>query len=254
MLGAEDALGYGQQRGELVPGGGRIPRLPDPVGQAGAGGQGIGVLGAEDALGDGQQRGELVPGGGRVSRLPDRVGEFAPRGQGAGVLGTGGVGAHIAIGGDRVAGCGPPFGGHCRLDLPNQGPQLSLGVRVLLQQVRPPPCPPPRQSRADQLHIRPGSTSKLLACLLQPLLDQLGLLGVPAAQQLGILALARSPTRWWPRHLSPSGRRGPPVRAGSPPASADPLSHLSVGEQVKTAGPENCTGTDSDLLYTRATR
>jgi hypothetical protein len=28
MLGAEDPLAHGQQRGELVPGGGRIPRRP----------------------------------------------------------------------------------------------------------------------------------------------------------------------------------------------------------------------------------
>ena len=53
MLRTEDALGDRQQRGELRPGGGRVARLPGPVGQAGAGGQGVGVLGAEDALGYG---------------------------------------------------------------------------------------------------------------------------------------------------------------------------------------------------------
>ena len=89
--------------------------------------------------------------------------------------------------------CRSPFGRQRRLDLLNEGPQLSLGGRVLLQQVRPPPCPPPRQGRADQLHIRPGAASELLACLLQPLLGQLGLLGVPAAQQLGVPALCRLP-------------------------------------------------------------
>ncbi len=156
MLGAKDALGDRQQRGELGPGRGRVPGLPGPVGQAGARGQGVGVLGAEDALGHRKQRGELVPGGGRVPGLPDRVGEFALRGQGTGVLGTGREGAHIVIGGDRMVGRGWLFGRQHRLALLNENPQLSLGVRILLQQVRQPPGPPARQSRADQLHIGPG--------------------------------------------------------------------------------------------------
>jgi len=54
MLGAQDPLLNGQQRGVLVAGRGRIPRLPGPAGQVGAGGQGFGVLGAEDPLADGQ--------------------------------------------------------------------------------------------------------------------------------------------------------------------------------------------------------
>ena len=87
-----------------------------------------------------------------------------------------------------------PSGRPRRLDLLNEGPQVSLGVRVLLQQVRPPSCPPRRQCRADQLHIRPGSVSELLARLLQPLLGQLGLPGVPLAQQLGVPALCCLPS------------------------------------------------------------
>ena len=84
-------------------------------------------------------------------------------------------------------------GRQCCLDLLNEGPQLSLGVRVLLQQVCPPPRPPPRQGRADHPRIRPGPAGKLLACLLQPSPGQLGLLGVPAAQQLGVPALCLLP-------------------------------------------------------------
>ena len=57
-----------QQRGELVPGGGRVPGSPGPVGQVEPGHQGIRGVRAEDALADAEQRGELVPGGGRVSR------------------------------------------------------------------------------------------------------------------------------------------------------------------------------------------
>ena len=68
---------YRQQRGELVPGPGRVPRLPGPVGEVGASAQGARVLGAEDPLDDGQQRGELVPGPGRVPRLPGPAGEVA---------------------------------------------------------------------------------------------------------------------------------------------------------------------------------
>ena len=55
MLGAEDPLEDGQQLGELVPGRGRVPRLPGPAGEVGAGGQGVRVLGAEDPLAYRQQ-------------------------------------------------------------------------------------------------------------------------------------------------------------------------------------------------------
>jgi hypothetical protein len=37
VLGAEDPLLDGQQRGELVAGGGRIPRYPGPAGETAAG-------------------------------------------------------------------------------------------------------------------------------------------------------------------------------------------------------------------------
>ena len=86
-----------------------------------------------------------------------------------------------------------PFGGPRRLDLLNEGPQLRLDVRVLFQQVRPPPRPPPRQRRPDQFGIRPGLVGELLARLRQPQLDQLSPLGVTAPQQLGILVLGRFP-------------------------------------------------------------
>ena len=44
MLHAQDPLAAGQQGGELVPGGGPIPRVPGPGGKAVAGGQGVRVL------------------------------------------------------------------------------------------------------------------------------------------------------------------------------------------------------------------
>ena len=43
MLRTEDPLADGQQRGELVPGGGHIPRLPGPAGETAADGQGVRV-------------------------------------------------------------------------------------------------------------------------------------------------------------------------------------------------------------------
>ena len=46
-----------------------VSRLPGPVGEVGAGGQGVRVLGAQDPLADGQQRGVLVAGPGRIPRL-----------------------------------------------------------------------------------------------------------------------------------------------------------------------------------------
>ena len=91
MLGAGDPLADRQQRGELVPGPGRIPRLPGPAGQVGAGGQRVGVLGAGDPLADRQQRGELVPGPGRIPRLPGPGGQVVAGGERVGVLGAPGL-------------------------------------------------------------------------------------------------------------------------------------------------------------------
>jgi hypothetical protein len=50
VLGAGDPLAEGQQRGELVAGGGRIPSHAGPGSEVGAIGQGVGVLGAEFVL------------------------------------------------------------------------------------------------------------------------------------------------------------------------------------------------------------
>ena len=86
MLRAEDPLAQGQQRGVLVPGGGRVPRLPGPPGELVPGVQGVRVLRAEDPLEHGQQRGELVPGGGRVPGLPGPPGELRPVVEGVRVL------------------------------------------------------------------------------------------------------------------------------------------------------------------------
>ena len=47
VLGAQHPLFHGQQRGEQVPGGGRVSRLPGPAGEVGAGAQGVRVLHAQ---------------------------------------------------------------------------------------------------------------------------------------------------------------------------------------------------------------
>jgi hypothetical protein len=57
----------GQQRGVLVAGPGRIPRLLGPAGEVAAGGQGLRVLQAGHPLDGGQQRG--VP---KVTAAPGR--------------------------------------------------------------------------------------------------------------------------------------------------------------------------------------
>ena len=75
-----------QQRGELVPGAGRVPRLPGPAGEVGASTQSVRVLVAENPLLHRQQRGELVPGARRVPRLPSPVREVGASTQGARVL------------------------------------------------------------------------------------------------------------------------------------------------------------------------
>ena len=66
MFGAEDPLAHGQQRGEQVPGGGRVPHLPGPAGELEPVRQGIRVFWAGHPLAHGQQRGEQVPGPGRM--------------------------------------------------------------------------------------------------------------------------------------------------------------------------------------------
>src|SRR5215472_13882858 len=72
--GAGHPLLDGQQRGELVPGPGRIPRRPGPAGEFVAGVEGARVLAALDPLTEGEQRGVLVPRPGRVPRLPGPAG------------------------------------------------------------------------------------------------------------------------------------------------------------------------------------
>ena len=64
VLRAEDPLVHGQQRGELVAGGGRVPRLPGPVGEVVPGGQGVRVLRAEDPFPCVKHSPLEIPGGG----------------------------------------------------------------------------------------------------------------------------------------------------------------------------------------------
>ena len=52
VLRAEDPHAHGQ-RGEQVPGGGRVPRVPGPAGEPVSGGQGVRVVRAEDPLVEG---------------------------------------------------------------------------------------------------------------------------------------------------------------------------------------------------------
>ena len=173
MLRAEDPLDDGQQRGELVAGPGRIPRLPGPAGQAVAGGQGARVFRAGHPLDDGQQRGVLVAGPGRIPRLPGPAGQVAASGQGLRVLRAVGVILAVTAGNQRG------------LDLLYKRAQVSLRVRVFLQQVRQPPSPPLRQRGAGLLQICALRSGELLACLSQPPLRQLFLLRVAAAEQPG---------------------------------------------------------------------
>ena len=65
-----------------------MPRLPGPVGEFGAGGQGAGVLGTQDPLADRQQGGELVAGVGGIPRRPGPGGEAGAGGQSVPVLGA----------------------------------------------------------------------------------------------------------------------------------------------------------------------
>ena len=77
MLCAQHPLLDRQQRGELIAGPCRIPRLARPGREVATGVQDVRVLRAEDLLVDGQQRGELVPGPARIPRPPGPAGEVA---------------------------------------------------------------------------------------------------------------------------------------------------------------------------------
>jgi hypothetical protein len=98
VLRAEDSLAGGQQRGELVPCPGRIPRPPGESGELVAGAQGVRVLRAEDSLAGGQQRGELVPCPGRIPRIPGERGQLVAGAERIGVFSTVGLGVFMRVG------------------------------------------------------------------------------------------------------------------------------------------------------------
>jgi hypothetical protein len=68
VLRPEKLLREGQQRGELVTGPRRIPRLARPEGEVAAGAQSLGVLGPQKPLHNGQHGGELVAGDRCIAR------------------------------------------------------------------------------------------------------------------------------------------------------------------------------------------
>ena len=79
-LGAQHPLLHRQQRGVLVAGPGRIPRLPGPVGEAAAGSQGGRVLGPEHPA-TLRTRGNLANWTGTVgdaARARDQFAELLP--------------------------------------------------------------------------------------------------------------------------------------------------------------------------------
>jgi hypothetical protein len=78
--GAQDPLTHGERGGVLVAGPGHVPRLPGPVGEVAAGGQGVGVFGVQDPLADGEQGGVLAAGSGWVPGLPGPPGQASSSG------------------------------------------------------------------------------------------------------------------------------------------------------------------------------
>ena len=84
VVGAEDPLLVGQQRGEQLQCAAGVPGLPGPGGDVAAGGQGVGVVGAEDPLLVGQQRGGQVQCAAGVPGPPGPGGDVAAGGQGVG--------------------------------------------------------------------------------------------------------------------------------------------------------------------------
>jgi hypothetical protein len=73
--------------------------------------------------------------------------------------------------------------GQLRLDLLNEGPQVSLSGRIFLQQVRQPRRPLRRQDSLRILQIRPAYRRELAASLVEPPLRDLDPVGIAATQQ-----------------------------------------------------------------------
>ena len=74
-------------------------------------------------------------------------------------------------------------GGQLGRDLLYQRAKFRLHAGVLIQQISEPARPPLRLRRADLLQLRARRRGELLAGLRQPLLRNLGLPGIPTAQQ-----------------------------------------------------------------------
>jgi hypothetical protein len=87
---------------------------------------------------------------------------------------------HVPPGNGRVIRSGHCRGRQLRLDLPDQSPQVSLSVRVLLQQIRQPRRPPRRQHSLHLLQLRPADRGEPAAGLIQPPLRDLGPVRVAA--------------------------------------------------------------------------
>jgi hypothetical protein len=74
VVGPEDPLTVGEQRGEQVLGSSRVTGFPGPAGE---GGEGVGVVGPEDPLTVREQCGEQIPGTNRITGFPGPDGHAA---------------------------------------------------------------------------------------------------------------------------------------------------------------------------------
>ena len=170
---ARDLLAEGEQRGELVAGGGRVTCLPGTAGELVPDGEGVRVVGAENPLANRQQHGELVARRGRVTRLRGEAGEVSAGAQGARVLGAvapfscphdvqlkvagGGVAAALAQGvrdprhavaviGERDLGVRQQHGAVGQAC----GWSVSAGMAASIRRRRPPAMPPAGRQAAAQ--------------------------------------------------------------------------------------------------------
>ena len=225
VLGPQNSLTRRHQRGELIPRSRRITGLPRPVGKLTPGGQRVGVLGAQNSLTRRHQRGELIPRGRRITCLPQPQGQaylgsqvvirllrvevriaYTPKCEGlvrfdvpAPIDGLGNIFPivrfyfYIFLRGYRVIKRRHHPGGQGRVDLFYESAQVSLGDSVLLHQVRQASRPPLGQRGTHFLPLRPSSPGKLVPGFIEAPLGQLGLFGIPLAQQLAESAPGRIP-------------------------------------------------------------
>jgi len=190
VLGPQGPLAHRHQRRELIPRGRRIACLPYPQGQAYLGSEiVISLLRLEVAIPLLMLEAHVA-----CTRKYDGLVRFhvpTPVDGLDNIFLIVRFNIHISLGGYRVIKRRHHPRGQCRVDLFDQSAQVSLGDSVLLYQVRQAPRPALGQRGTHFLPLRPSCPGDLFSGFIETPLGQLGLLGIPLAQQIAESAPGR---------------------------------------------------------------